>query len=168
MGPGCQISAKQRRKGTLKDDREVRLTNLGLRWSVESKVSNKARQQQWDDMFQCLLHYIEDTRNKETETMNDEEKAAWLWDGQVPSNYKTTSGKNLGPWINTQRVTKKRGTLKEDREARLASTGLKWNVHTNVTAQIGKKEEVRQQKWEDMFKCLLDYIEKTRKRRLDT
>jgi len=164
LGPWVSVQRKAKRDGNLKEDREARLTNTGLRWSVEKGASKEARQQQWDDMFQCLLNFIEETHKKKTENMNDEEKAAWVWDGNVPTNYKTISGKLLGSWIGTQRIAKRRGTLVEEREARLASTGLKWNVHTNnITTQIGRKEEVRQQKWEDMFKCLLDYIEETRK-----
>jgi len=121
-------------------------------------------QQLWEDMFQYLLDFIKETREEESKDMNDEKKAAWVWGGNIPTNYKTASGKLLGSWINTQRIAKRRGTLIEEREARLASTGLKWNIHTNnVTAQTGRKEEVRQQKWECMFQCLLQYIEETRK-----
>ena len=41
-----------------------------------SKGKHDLQQQKWDNMFQCLLNYIEETRKEETQDMNDEEKAA--------------------------------------------------------------------------------------------
>jgi len=162
LGPWVSSQRAAKKKGELKDDREARLVSTGL--NLEMQGGKEHLQQLWEDMFQCLLNFIEESREEEARDMNDKEKAAWVWGGNVPTNYKTASGKLLGSWINTQRIAKRRGTLIEDREARLASTGLKWNVHTNnVTAQTGKNEEVRQQKWERMFQCLLQHIEEARK-----
>ncbi|KAL7513792.1 hypothetical protein ACHAXN_011057 [Cyclotella atomus] len=62
--------------------------------------------------------------------LTEEQKALWVWDGNVPTNYKTKCGKALGRWINNQRTSKTKGTLKDDREVRLVSTGLKWSVLT--------------------------------------
>jgi len=87
-------------------------------------------QQKWDDMFQHLVQFIADTRAEKTKTMTEEKKSAWVWDGNVPTSYKTPSGKALGRWINNQRSAKAKGTLKDDREVRLVSTGLKWSVLT--------------------------------------
>ena len=60
--------------------------------------------------------------------MNYEQKAAWIWDGNIPARYKTPCGKTLGRWIGTQRLAKAKDTLKDHREVRLASTGLRWNM----------------------------------------
>jgi len=87
-------------------------------------------QQKWDDMFQHLVQFIADTRAEKTKNMTEEKKSAWVWDGNVPTSYKTPSGKALGRWINNQRSAKAKGTLKDDREVRLVSTGLKWSVLT--------------------------------------
>ena len=87
-------------------------------------------QQKWDDMFQHLVRFIEDTRAEKTKNMTEEKKSAWVWDGNVPTSYKSPSGKALGRWINNQRSAKAKGTLKDDREVRLVSTGLKWSVLT--------------------------------------
>jgi hypothetical protein len=47
-------------------------------------------------MFEVLVRYIEEIREMATGHMNDEQKAAWIWDGNVPKNYKTPCGKALG------------------------------------------------------------------------
>ena len=90
-------------------------------------------QQKWNDMFNALVKFIEDTREEKTKNMTQEQKAAWVWDGNVPTSYKTLCGKALGRWVNNQRSAKGKGTLKDDREVRLVSTGLKWSVLTTNT-----------------------------------
>merc|ERR1712238_550638 len=64
-----------------------------------------------------------------------------MGDGNVPTMYKTKEGKALGRWINNQRSAKSKGTLKEDREQRLVSTGLKWSVLT-TNAWVDMMEEL--------------------------
>ena len=88
-------------------------------------------QQKWEQMFDCLVQFIQDTREKSTRHLTDEQKAHWVWDGNVPTSYKTQCGKALGRWINNQRSAKSKGSLKGDREVKLVSTGLKWNVTTS-------------------------------------
>ncbi|KAL7510109.1 hypothetical protein ACHAXN_010665 [Cyclotella atomus] len=95
-----------------------------------SRVSSVQSAQKWDDMFQYLVKFIEETRIEQTKGLTEEQKALWVWDGNVPTNYKTKCGKALGRWINNQRTSKTKGTLKDDREVRLVSTGLKWSVLT--------------------------------------
>ena len=94
--------------------------------TLKGQSHAEQQQQKWDDMFQCLLSFIEETRKEKSKLMNDEQMIAWVWDGKVPQHYKTPSGKPLGKWINTQRQAKKNGTLKDDREARLTNNGLRW------------------------------------------
>jgi len=79
-------------------------------------------------MFECLVRYIEEIREMATRHMNEDQKAAWIWDGNVPTSYKTPCGKALGKWISTQRSAKAEDALRDDREVRLASTGLRWNM----------------------------------------
>ena len=98
--------------------------------ALSSKSGTLQSQQKWDDMFECLVKYIEETREKSTRHMNDKQKAAWVWDGNVPTSHKTRCGKALGRWINNQRSAKAKDALKDDREVRLVSTGLKWSVLT--------------------------------------
>lgn len=95
-----------------------------------SKSGTLQSQQKWDDMFDCLVKFIEETREKSTKHMNEQQKSAWIWDGNVPTSHKTRCGKALGRWINNQRSAKAKGALKDDREVRLVSTGLKWSVLT--------------------------------------
>ena len=101
--------------------------------AYSSKCITAQSQQKWEDMFKCLVRYIEETREMATRHMNDEQKAAWIWDGNVPTSYKTPCGKALGRWVNNQRSAKAKDTLKDDREVRLVSTGLKWSVITTNT-----------------------------------
>jgi hypothetical protein len=98
--------------------------------ALSSKSGTLQSQQKWDDMFECLVEFIEETREKSTRHMNEKQKAAWVWDGNVPTSHKTRCGKALGRWINNQRSAKAKDTLKDDREVRLVSTGLKWSVLT--------------------------------------
>ena len=85
-------------------------------------------QQKWEDMFECLVRYIEETQEMATSHMNDEQKATWIWDGNVPNSYRTPCGKALGRWINNQRSAKAKDKLKDDRKVRLISTCLRWRM----------------------------------------
>lgn len=113
--------------------------------SSTPKPSTLQSQQKWDDMFNYLVKFIEETRQEATENMPEEKKKTWVWDGNVPTNYKTKCGKALGRWINNQRSAKSKGTLKDDREVRLVSTGLKWSVLTTNS-------------WRDMLRELQIYV----------
>ena len=84
--------------------------------------------QKWDSMFDCLLAFIGDRRVEETQGLSDKEKKEWIWDGNVPTTFKTKDGKALGRWVNNQRSAKSKGVLKEEREDRLVKAGLKWSV----------------------------------------
>jgi len=141
LGLGTWVASQRRakREGKLKDNREARLISIGFSWSGKGG-------EQWEDMFDCLLIYIEETRKEKTKDMNDEQKASWIWNGQVPTIYQTPSGKSLGRWITNQRQAKRNGKLKDDREARLASTGLIWECHGNSS-------------WEQMIQGLVIYAQ---------
>jgi hypothetical protein len=104
----------------------------------------------WEEMFDCLKEYVDDVKLKETKGMSEEEKKKWEWSGNVPTMYKTKDGKALGRWVNNQRSAKSKGTLKDERETRLLSTGLKWSVLTTNA-------------WTDMLEELKLYVkEKTK------
>jgi hypothetical protein len=92
---------------------------------------------QWKDMFEVLVRYIKETRETETRHMNDEQKAAWIWNGHVPSSYKTSCNKALGNWIDTQRQLKAKEKLKDERELRLTSICLRWKM-SNTGPNHGK------------------------------
>lgn len=108
-------------------------------------VKPSAADQKWDNMFGALLKYVEERRVEETKNMTPEEKAAWTWEGHVPTVFKTKDGKALGRWINNQRSAKGKDQLREDREDRLVAAGLKWSVLTSNA-------------WNEMFEELRIYI----------
>jgi hypothetical protein len=103
-------------------DKLAAVTNCTERASL-SKFDSK-----WEDMFEVLVRYIKETRETATRHMNDEQKAGWIWDGNVQFIYKTPCGKALGNWIDTQRKLKAKEKLKDDRELRLTSICLRWKM----------------------------------------
>ncbi len=108
--------------------------------STKTTSATIQAQQKWDEMFQCLVKFIEETRERCTRHMNAQQKAKWIWDGNVPTSYKTPCGKALGRWINNQRSAKVKGTLKDEREVRLVSSGLKWSVLTTNSWRLMLRE----------------------------
>ena len=106
-------------------------------------ASNTQSNQKWDEMFDCLVEYVQEQNKRHANTMRGGKP--WKWDGNVPTTYKTKDGKALGRWINNQRSAKTKGSLKSEREERLLSTGLKWSVlSTNA--------------WPDMLRELRRYV----------
>ncbi len=110
----------------------------------------------WEEMFQTLLSFIDERREEETKNLSEHDKTNWMWDGNVPTNFKTKDGKSLGRWINNQRSAKSKGALKLERENRLVDTGLRWSVLTSNSwnkmleeLRIYAEEQVR-----DAVSCL--------------
>ena len=48
--------------------------------SVAPRPSSLQSQQKWDDMFEYLVKFIEETRIEQTKDLTEEQKAAWVWD----------------------------------------------------------------------------------------
>jgi hypothetical protein len=96
--------------------------------SAKSALSKGQSSQKWDSMFDCLLEFIRGRKKDETKDMSEEEIKKWIWDGNVPTTFKTKDCKALGRWVNNQRSAKSKGVLKDDREKRLVDAGLKWSV----------------------------------------
>jgi hypothetical protein len=96
--------------------------------SGSTKPAKGQSTQKWNMMFDCLLQFIEERKEEETKGASKEEIDKWVWDGNVPTTYKTKDGKALGRWVNNQRSAKSKGNLKDERENRLVDAGLKWSV----------------------------------------
>ena len=112
-------------------------------------AANKASSQKWDEMYECLVEFVEDQK-VDTRGMTERERKEIEWDGNVPTTYRTKDGKALGRWINNQRSAKHKGVLKKEREIKLMSTGLKWSVLSTNS-------------WQDMMEELQIYVtEKTK------
>ncbi|GKY96103.1 hypothetical protein MPSEU_000570500 [Mayamaea pseudoterrestris] len=109
-----------------------------------SAKNGSAADLKWDEMYNCLLEFAEERRTEGICNLTPEQAASWVWDGHVPTNYKRGE-KALGRWVNNQRSSKAKGTLKEDREDRLVAAGLKWSVVTS-------------NQWDEMFEELRIYI----------
>jgi hypothetical protein len=112
-------------------------------------AANKASSQKWDEMYECLVEFVEEQK-VDTRGMTEKERKEVEWDGNVPTTYRTKDGKALGRWINNQRSAKHKGVLKKEREIKLMSTGLKWSVLSTNS-------------WQDMMEELHLYVsEKTK------
>ena len=134
-----QRSAKS--SGKLKKEREDRLIDAGLKWSVLTSNS-------WNEMLEELKKYAK-----------DQTKSKGSWDGNVPTNYQIkTKGngrfagedKNLGRWVNRQRNLYQTGKLRKDRQKDLEKIGLKWSVLSTNS-------------WESMYDTLVEYAEAKKK-----
>ena len=110
-----------------------------------SAVKGQANQK-WESMYESLLEFEQMRRKEETKDLSEKEKSFWVWDGNVPTTYKTKNNKALGRWVNNQRSAKSKGTLRLDREQRLIDAGLKWTVLSSNS-------------WNEMLKELSVYIE---------
>jgi Helicase associated domain len=135
-----QRSAKA--KGNLREDREERLIEAGLKWSVVSSNS-------WNEMLEELSIYIQ-----------EQHSLGIVWDGNVPTNYQIKSrpdggfngeDKNLGRWVNRQRSLYQSGKLRKDRKVLLEGVGLKWSMLATVS-------------WEEMYDTLKEYAEEQAKK----
>ena len=96
----------KRNRGSLDDERAGQLDSLGFEWS--GLVQNKGKAY-WEERFQELLEYKQ-----------------FFGDCLVPRNFPV-----LGPWVNTQRYTMKKGNLLEERFQKLNSIGFEWSVMKN-------------------------------------
>jgi hypothetical protein len=137
LGRWVNNQRSARAKGTLKADREQRLVDAGLKWSV--MVSNA-----WEEMLSELERYV-----------SEQAQAGKKWDGNVPTNYQIKSrpdgkfngeDKNLGRWVNRQRSLYQAGRLRKDRIQRLEKMGLKWSVLATAS-------------WDTMFASLCIYVQ---------
>lgn len=87
------------REGYISKEHIQRLNSIGFVWELRSS--------EWDQKFTELVTYKEEHG-----------------DCNVP-NVKGVNG--LGPWVNTQKVTYKKGKLSEERVQRLNSIGFVWD-----------------------------------------
>lgn len=109
--------------GTLQADKRDKLETLGVLWDLGSSKQQK----QWESMLASLVEY----RNQEGDCF-------------VPHRHLVVPGnKNLGNWLNRQRLLMARGDLKLSRQEKLEEVGVVWDVQS--------------EKWEDMYRCLVEY-----------
>ena len=117
LGRWVNRQRSQHHAGKLRKDRQLALEQVGLKWSMLELTT-------WDTMYENLLRYIEERK-----------EATGEWDGNVPTNYKTSDNppKALGRWINRQRTSHIKKKLKKEYVDKLDRVGLKWSVHDRTT-----------------------------------
>ena len=117
LGEWLSTRRMDKKKGRLDAEKEKEMEERGVVWDIYSK--------QWQDFFTLLVQYKKKVGNC-----------------NVPRDHKEDE-KNLGSWLNTQRLDKKKGRLDAKRESGLDEIGVVWDVLS--------------QKWETMFALLLQY-----------
>ena len=110
--------------GTIDPARRSRLEELP-RWSWD------VNEHRWERGFKYLTSYV-----------------AEHGDAQVPADYVTADGYNLGKWVFKQRTNHRKGVLDADRIRRLeALAGWSWQPHVD--------------RWEGFYSALAEYAELT-------
>jgi len=106
---------KNRRKGKLNEEQEQKLNEIGIIWD---------RKGSWEFMYSLLSELQQREGNC-----------------NVPKNYTTPEGKNLGLWLMTQRIYRRKGKLSKERELKLDKLGIIWD---------------RTENWEHMYLLLTE------------
>ena len=106
---GCWVANQQwaYQKGKLSDDQIMRLERIGMYWGNRND-------RQWNEGYQEAKHYF-DAHS----------------DLNVPADYVSPGGYNLGNWVKRQRYTRQNpekscAVLTEERIAKLDAIGMRW------------------------------------------
>lgn len=120
LGPWINVQRNAFKAGTLDPERVKRLQALPG-WTFDTRAD------QWEEGFQHLLEYVEQSGGAD-----------------VPSSYTSADGYRLGQWVGGQRNAYAKGTLPKDRENRLtALPGWSWNS--------------KRDKWDQFLSLLIKY-----------
>ena len=107
------------RKGTLSAEKIQRLEEAGIIWDI--------LEEQWEEGYRAFVAY-----KKENPDVLVAQKTKY-------------HGLNLGRWVDTQRVAKKKGTLSAERIKLLEEAGIVWGIYkpaTKVIAMFERGENV--------------------------
>jgi len=102
LGEWVSVQRRLYYQGRLSNYRISKLNSIGIEWDL--LVS------EWEKNFELVKNYMKQN--------ND----------QVPRSYESDTMK-IGNWIDNQRQKKKRGTLANERIAKLEKIGVEWNPH---------------------------------------
>ncbi|EDN70824.1 helicase domain protein [Beggiatoa sp. PS] len=116
LGRWVRTQRKAKQDGKLSQERIQRLETLGFIWDT--------LETSWEQMFKSLVQYKNKHRHCNVPNPNSENL-------------------QLGVWVNTQRLTKRKGELSEERVEQLNKIEFVW--------------EPSQAYWEKMFEALLEY-----------
>jgi superfamily II DNA or RNA helicase len=101
LGSWLTVRRTQWRNGRIRPERVAQLDALGMVWSPQ------------DAKFERALDECRHYREVEGDLL-------------VPLEFVTSTGFNLGAWVNTQRIERRRGTLSASRIAALDELGMLW------------------------------------------
>ena len=134
---GNWVQTQRRMRKLLTESQRASLDELGFVWEESQKKKNDIR---WDEKFDQLKHY---------KRVYGHAKVPIQW----PEN------RQLGSWVNTQRVQYSRGLLPDDREAKLKSLGFVWRVFDVNSANYTKLDEIWLKKYETLkeFKAIQNH-----------
>lgn len=103
MEVGCAVNVNEIRRGGLKADRQKRLEESNVVWTLQQR-------EQWEHMFSLLEQF----KNREGHC-------------NLPEKHKE-DGNNLKAWLHNQLAAKIKGVLLSDRESRLKVLGVVWRT----------------------------------------
>ena len=137
-----RVKEIQRKQG--KSNRKIKIRNTDFDINIENK-----------DLYE-ILRYVRDRINPNSwDMMYELAKKYYEYHGnlKIPCSFKTINGYesdengyNLGVWINTQRLSYKKGTLSEDRIEKLKEIGMIF-------------EDVHKDTWNKMYELAKKYYE---------
>ena len=137
-----KVKEIQKKQG--KSNRKIKIRNTDFDINIENKdlyeilryVRDRINPNNWDMMYELAKKYYEHYGNL-----------------KIPHSFKTINGYesdengyNLGIWINTQRLSYKKGTLSEDRIEKLKEIGMIF-------------EDVHKDTWNKMYELAKKYYE---------
>ena len=112
LGTWLNLKRRQYAKGRLSKESIDALETLGMAWNpTEDK---------WQNMFAEAEQYFNAHNNL-----------------NVPRTYKTANGNKLYFWLSKQRSDRKKGTLSEEKIAKLDSIGMRWEDKSEVVWETG-------------------------------
>lgn len=128
LGKWCQVQCKKQKRGKLSEERFEKLKELGF-WN--KKTSDDI----WNEKYDLLSEFI-DKHNR------------FPYTDEVYKEF------NIGPWVSTQRISKKEGNLSNERYQKLEKLGI-WNT-------ISRSEKEKNE-WERKYKVLSLFISENKR-----
>ena len=111
---GLWVQTQRSKRERMLEERKAKLNNIEFQWILRTGQNSLNYHALWDQHFQELQDYQQQHS-----------------DCNVPKVYKHNP--SLGQWVQRQRMYK--GTMLEERKAKLNNIGFQWSIRTNQKAR---------------------------------
>jgi superfamily II DNA or RNA helicase len=130
----CQNQRRRFRSGRLKEDRRVRLDEIGFEWSPPTAVDK------WDQMLRQLSDHREQT-------------------GSCIFHNCDARSKPLRSWCSRQRRLRRLDLLSDERRSKLDALGFQWTPRQKTSASlVARGSAIARRAWDEMFYELLEFF----------